>query len=95
MSNDLDRDVDDGITHSNEPDCCEGKHYEPTTCDDHPLADLRKLTKWHEDQHPELGYLWGVERENRNLKADVKRLEAERGCPSCAHCQLKRGGHLD
>ena len=27
--------------------------------------------------------------------ADVDRLEAERGCPSCAHCHLKRGGHLD
>ena len=24
----------------------------------------------------------------------VSELEAERGCPSCAHCQLKRGGHL-
>ena len=29
------------------------------------------------------------------LIKDVDRLEAERGCPSCAHCHLKRGGHLD
>lgn len=24
------------------------------SCDEHPLADLRKLTKWHDQQHPEL-----------------------------------------
>lgn len=33
---------------------------------------------------------------NHILEAKCKELEdeAERGCPSCAHCQLKRGGHL-
>lgn len=55
---------------------------EPTPCSDpgcpdHPLADIHRLTKWHEDQHPELGFLWGVEKERAQLIAQVEALEAE------------------
>ncbi len=46
-------------------------------CAEHPLADLRKLTTWHDDQHPELSFLRAVERERRNLLDRVEVLEAE------------------
>lgn len=38
------------------------------TCDKHPLADLKKLEAWHKSQHPELGFLWGMERDNQRLR---------------------------
>ena len=34
----------------------------------------------------------GVFQRSCRLHQEIARLEAERGCPSCAHCQLKRGG---
>lgn len=44
-------------------------------CPDHPLADLRRLTKWHKDQHPELGFMRGLERDLDTLRMQVKARE--------------------
>ena len=41
MTNDLDRDVDaEQMPHSNDPDCCAGKHYEPLPDALEPAAEL-------------------------------------------------------
>ncbi len=83
---------------------------EPTSCDEHPLANLRKLTAWHDDQHPELSFLKAVERERRNLIVRVENLQAESErlrevlesqalCTHCADCAVRAqdalGDHHD
>ncbi len=107
MSDDL-----DDVTHSDDPSCCSGAHYEPTTKDqrERRLAWLKRMGF---SRPFELRLIADVERLEAELEGRIiedsvlcphapqhvleekcKELEAERGCPSCAHCILKRGGHL-